>query len=125
MEYDWVTWINVTLNYDSSYESLELSGLHSSKVFGFPRPVFVMIAGSVILTLLVGFLCIYNFVAIPSNRRKLRRWRGLRRSKDSFDDYEYAKFANRHLIEEYDEDDSEDELYNASEFSNVKKHLIT
>jgi hypothetical protein len=107
---------------DPSFESLELSDLHTRRIFGFPRPVFVIVAGSIILTLLVGSLCIYNFVALPNGKRRLRRWR---KPKSSFDDYEYAKFANRRLIEEYDDEDSEDELYNSSEFVDGKKTLIT
>ena len=114
--------MNVTLQYDRSFNIID-SDLHTSKVLGIPRPVFVIVAGFVILTLLVGSLCIYNFAAAANSYRRSRRFRAFKKSKDSFDDYEYAKFANKQLIEEYDDEDSEDELYNVSAYEGQKRPL--
>lgn len=119
--YDWAKVINVTLNYGEFPGSQELGTILTPSVMGVPRPVFVIAAASVILTLLVCALCIYNFV---SSRSSYRKRRGFKRKNGSFDEYEYSKFTNRDLIPEYDEEDSEeDELYNST--SLFKKRDVT
>jgi len=118
---DWANWINVTLNYDPSFESLDRTDFRAERILGYPRPVFVILAASVVLTMLVSLLCIYNFVI--GKRRWRKGFRILSRNpRGSFDDYEYAKFAEKQLIEDYDDDSSEDELYNASNHSLEKRH---
>lgn len=113
--YDWATWINVTLVYVADSSSLEGSDLSLSRVFGLPRPVFVIVFGSLILTLFVAALCVYNLISFTSQWK----YRGFQKVSGSFDEYEYGKFMERKLLDEDLNDSSEDELYNSEMYTST------
>lgn len=116
--YDWATWINVTLQDEADFSSLAASDLTSSKVLGFPRPVFVIVAGSLLLTFLVAALCVYNLISFTSQWK----YRGFQKVNGSMDEYEYGKFMERKLLDDDLNDSSEDELYNSDMITSRTEH---
>lgn len=118
---DWAKVINVTLPDDPLDSSSILDGtdLSASKVLGFPRPVFVIVAGSLLLTLLVAGLCVYNLISFATQWK----YRGFQKVSATFDDYDYGKIADHKLLQQQMDDSSEDELYNASDVLTTKVHL--
>lgn len=109
--YEWATWINATLQSDSAPLDLDLA---ANRVMGFPRPVFVMVAGSLLLTFLVAALCIYNLVSFTTQWR----YRGFQKVSASLDEYSYG--SRKLLDDDAMDDSSEDELYNSSDITSSK-----
>ena len=105
--YEWASWINVTLqDVGAGSQSLE-ADLATSKVLGLPRPVFVIVASSLLLTFLVASLCVYNLISFTSQWK----YRGFHKVSSSLDDFDYRKIDERQLMEE--DSSEEDELFSA------------
>lgn len=118
---------------ENATTSLPEISLTNTKVFGLPRPVFVIITGTVIMSLLIATLCIYNLIA--SHRYHKHKYGGFQKvggmsAASLFEDDEEDIRNNRFLnVREYADDppssDEEDELYNVKVWKSDEKDPIT
>lgn len=85
-----------------------------TRILGLPRPVFVIIFGSLVLSLLVGFICTYNLSL--SRRYDRYKFKKLNESTSLFDEddcgFRKGQAFNRDYLDVPTESESEDELYN-------------
>lgn len=88
--------------------------IKDTRIFGLPRPVFVIIFGSLVLSLLVGFICTYNFTI--SRRYDKYKFKKLNESTSLFDEEDYGlrngQAFSRDYLDVPTDSESEDELYN-------------
>lgn len=83
-------------------------GLADTKVFGLPRPVFVIITGTVIMSLLIGSLCIYNLIA----SHRYYRYNG----------FQKVSSMGHGATLFHDDEEEADELSRKSQFNTVKHY---
>lgn len=135
--YDWAQWINVTLKYNPSlaFERLNLDDLVPQKVFGLPKPIFVIAFSALILSLLISLLFVFNLVQVNGKHysngslSKKIRSKFARKKLDPYYEYEYAKFNSDKLLSgetnyiSAEDSDSEDELYNVASVSPHKSNV--
>lgn len=130
-----------------SLEEDQLSGVSSQlgvdyekkKLFGFPRPVFVIIMGAFISFLCIASLCLYNLILSKRESRYAGFIKvGTRTPASLFDDDDdeadlwnpgtvsksyKAEFYNKRLIQEEEDSSSEDELYNVRVYSDDRNQV--
>lgn len=122
----WAISLNITLSElslgpgaTSGSDSVYDTGLTSTRVFGLPRPVFVIITGTVIMSLLIASLCVYNLIA----SHRYYKYSGFEkvgaRGTSLYDEDDNVNFRKKKkliAVREYADDPdtgtSEDELYN-------------
>ncbi|RWS09438.1 carboxypeptidase D-like protein [Dinothrombium tinctorium] len=99
-------------------KSNSLKFVHYTTVFGLPRPVFIIITGCFVLSLLIFALCTYNLIS--SRRYSGYSFHRFNRETSLFDDddIDYGKKFNIQRYSDGSDSSSEDELYNVHIFKN-------